>query len=295
MIPEEYAGRIIDLIEKFGVFEANTQPYPMSRDTQRYVKRTARGVMKFMDEGQPLSADTKPALANKALQAKKGGYFVTIPNEVTEDQLPALGEMMARDIAEAFAYGIDNVAFNATGTADENEGSITGIIASLVQNAAITGSGDTWPELVRDDFTQVISALKTSAFDGVGPKWYCSHAFYWQVMAPIVLDAGGVTAAEMEGRRSLMFLGFPVELTQVLPSTGAADTVACVFGNLRAGTTFGDRRELTIKFSEHFQFSADVTAVLATRRFDIKIDGAGTGTGGSSVPEVIAALKTAAA
>ncbi|MEM8493899.1 MAG: phage major capsid protein [Planctomycetota bacterium] len=108
---------------------------------------------------------------------------------------------------------------------------------------------------------------------------------------PITLAAGGVTAGEIAGRRQLLFLGYPVELTQVLPGASAADAIGALFGNLRSGAVFGDRREFTFRRSEDFKFDEDVLAMLSTRRYDIEVHGAGEG----STTEVLSAVKTKAA
>ena len=109
-------------------------------------------------------------------------------------------------------------------------------------------------------------------------------------MVPLTLAAGGVTAGEIAGRRQLLFLGYPVEIAQVMPSASAAAQVSAVFGNLRKGAVFGDRRQFTFKRSENFKFDEDVMAMLSIRRYDIEVHGAGTG----STREVLSAVKTAA-
>ena len=216
--------------------------------------------------------------------------------EVTEDSAAAFGELIAQDMAEAHAEAIDGAGFNGDGTAAFNN--ILGVVNALVQNAIAVSASENWAGLTLDDHTKAVSVCTTKTFNGAegdGPKWYCSHQYFWQVMAPLTLAAGGVSAGEIAGKRQLLFLGYPVELAQVLPAASAADQVAAVFGNLRKGAVFGDRREFTFKRSEDFKFSEDVLAMLSTRRYDIQVHGAGTGAGGSSVPEVLSAVKTKAA
>jgi len=266
LIPEEFSGVIVDLIEQFGVFERNTLRVPMSGDIQRYSKKTGRMSAAPMAEGTAI-AETKPTLA-------------------------PIGEMIAVDMAEAFALAVDEAGFTGDGSAGFN--SITGVVDSLIAEAIVTGTGAAgakWGSLVLDDFLQVVSLVATRTFQGNNAKWYCSHQFYWTVMVPIVLGVGGVAAGEVEGRRQPLFLGYPVEFTQVLPTAPADASVAAVFGNLRQGAVLGDRRQINIRESRDYKFAEDLIAMLGTRRFDIQVHGAGTGT----TPEVLAALRTPAA
>lgn len=168
------------------------------------------------------------------------------------------------------------------------------MLNALIAEAIITGSGTAWSDLTMLDHELAVGTCRQSAFTGNGdngPKWYTSLQYFWQVLVPLTLGVGGVTAAEVGGRRLPVFLGFPVEFTQVLPSASAADTIGAVFGNLRKGAVFGDRRQLTFKQSDQFKFDEDVLAMLTTRRYDIQVHGAGVGTD----PEVLTAVKTGAA
>ncbi|MEM9881412.1 MAG: phage major capsid protein [Planctomycetota bacterium] len=287
LLPEEYASTIVDLIQTYGVIERFALRVPMARDTQRYSKKSARGAAAPMDEGQSVS-ETKPTLVPKALTAKKWGYFIEVPNEVLEDAAVAIGEMVAMDIAEAFALASDQAGFLGDGTSSYN--SITGVLNALITQAIVTAGGDAWSDYTIETFAEAVGKLTPKAFQGSGPAWFMSSQFYWTTCVPLILGSGGVTAGEIEGQRRQLLLGFPVEFTQVLPSATAADQVSAVIGNLRAGVAFGDRRQITMKSSSDFGMDRDVLAMLGTRRFDINVHGAGQG----SSPEVIAAVKTAA-
>lgn len=291
LIPEGHSNVIIDLIEQYGVFERNAMTYPMGEATVPYPKKTSRTSAVPMGEGTSV-AQTKPTMVKKQLTARKWGTYTEVPTEVTEDTVGAIAELMAADMAEGHALAIDEAGFLGDGTATYNQ--ITGVTNALITEAIVTGSGTTWGDLTMLDHEQAVGTCRQSAFVGAGdsgPAWYCSLQYFWNVMVPLTLSVGGVTAAEVGGRRLPVFLGFPVNFTQVLPSATAVDTIGAVFGNLRKGSVFGDRRQLTFKQSEHFKFDEDVLAMLTTRRYDIQVHGAGIGTD----PEVLSAVATAAA
>jgi HK97 family phage major capsid protein len=116
-------------------------------------------------------------------------------------------------------------------------------------------------------------------------------------MERVMLAAGGVTAAEIAaGRRQPMFMGYPVEFAQAMPSTEANSQVCALFGALDLSSLFGDRRMTTIATSEHLNFAEDELAIRGTERFDINNHDVGnaSATAADRVPGPIVGLITAA-
>lgn len=285
LLPEPVSPAIVDLLEDYGVAEGEMRFQPMVGDTQNYTKKTARGGAAPMGEGSTV-AETKPTLVRKTLTARKWGAYTEVPSEVMEDSIVSVAEMIADDMATEHSFALDGAAFNGDGTATYNQ--ITGILNALGTAAVFTGAGNNWGALTLQDFEGVAGSLRRKAYTGA--KWYCSHQYFWNVMVRLMLDSGGVTAGEIEGRRRPLFMGYPVEFVQVLPTATAANQIGAVFGSLRQGVTFGDRRAFSVKASEHYKFGEDSVAMLSTRRYDLQVDGGGD----ASNVEVIAALKTAA-
>jgi len=288
VIPESWEATLHNMLEDFGVFERNARRRPMSGDIDNISKKTGRTSAAPLAEATAAS-ETKPVITAIVATARKWAAYTEVPREVAEDAIVPTAEMIAEDMAEAHAEAVDEAGFVGDGTGTYNQ--ITGVTNALIAEAVVTGSGDTWPELTLADFEQVASIPVTKAFSGNLAKWYVSHQFFWQVMVKLMLSAGGVTAAEVEGRRRPMFMGYEVEFTQKMPTATGVSQLCAVFGNLRQGATFADRRALEVQASDHFKFSSDVTAIMSTRRFDIQVIGAGAGT----TPEVLAGLQTAAA
>ena len=129
-------------------------------------------------------------------------------------------------------------------------------------------------------------------------KWYCSSAVYGAVLLALQAAAGGNTINTIvEGTGQLKCLGFPVELTEVMPTVDTTvSTQILHFGDLSLASDFGDRRQTTIKFSDSAvvcgvsTFERDETAVVGTMRFDINNHDLGT----STVAGPIVSLITAA-
>src|SRR5690606_16201580 len=84
------------------------------------------------------------------------------------------------------------------------------------------------------------------------------------------------TAEHLQGGTGRTFLGYSVEVSQVLPTSTATNTIACLFGNLRMAAMLADRRQTSIAFSEHLNFAEDELAIRGTERLDIVVHDAGT-------------------
>jgi HK97 family phage major capsid protein len=113
-------------------------------------------------------------------------------------------------------------------------------------------------------------------------------------MVPLMLASGGVTASEVATGavwKNPVFLGYPVRISQKMPSSQANSQVPCFFGDLALAAMFGDRRSTTIAMSEHSAFDTDEIAIRGSQRFDINVHDVGNATD----PGPIVGLLTAAA
>jgi HK97 family phage major capsid protein len=242
-----------------------------------------------MDEGSSIS-QSAPTLSSITLTARKWGAYTEVTSEAIDDSLLPLAELIMDDMVTAHANAVDDAGFNGDGSASYN--SITGILNALGSAAIKSGSGNSWSALTLEDHQAVAAALNQKAFDNANQnlKWYCSSQYFWSVMVKLMMNANGVTASEIQGMRRPVFMGYPVEFAQVMPTSSSASQIPVVLGNLRQGAAFGDRRQFRLLQSPHFKADADVVAMLSTRRYDIHIHGAGD----ASNAEVIAALQTTA-
>ncbi len=77
-----------------------------------------------------------------------------------------------------------------------------------------------------------------------------------------------------------MLLGYPVNFVSALPSAPASGELVAVFGDLRLGAYFGDRRALNFKTLSELYMENDQLGVVATERIDIAV----------SCPEVLSKI-----
>jgi HK97 family phage major capsid protein len=179
------------------------------------------------------------------------------------------------EISLAFAEQIDQSGFVGDGTPTDLD--VNGITKRLKDingtddgGGLVLGSGSNgagWSGLVEDDFHKLASKLPM--YRGISPAWYTSPEFFWRIMNPIQLSAGGVTRAEFAGEQSLQFLGRPVRFVQVMPKTEGNSQIPCLYGDLRLSSTLGRRQDLTVEESRDARFEQRQVAVLGTERVAI--------------------------
>lgn len=273
LVPDQFVPQLIRLVEEYGVFRRNARVQPMSGETAWMPRRTGGVTAYFVGESTTDAGTTAtkstPSSTKKQLVAQKLATYTLESIELMEDAAISVGDWLAQEIALAFAQKEDECGFNGDGTS--TYGGINGILnfvgsASLV--TAVTGN-TAFSTLDLDDFEACVGKLPRYAISGA--KWYISSFGWATSMLRLAQAAGGNTTTNIEGGTGLSFLGYPVEITQVLNATSGAQASAkvAVFGNLAQGCIFGDRRQPTIQTDVSRHFDTDQVAIKGTERFDI--------------------------
>lgn len=301
-VPEEFGRDMIDLREQYGVVRRIFRVRPMTSDTRTDPRRTGGLTACFVGEGQAGTESSK-SWDQVSLTAKKLMVISRYTAELNEDSVMNIGDDLAGEISYAFANKEDDCGINGTGTS--TYGGIHGLLSRLTTvngvddgGSLVLGAGNTWSELTLANFNSVIGRLPQYA-DTNNTSWLCHRAFYYGVMERLVLAAGGVPAREIrDGNRGRpIFLGYPVEISQVMPATEANSQVACTLGDYSLVASFGDRRMEAIEFSTQASvggesvFERDEIAIKGTERFDINVHDVGTSTAAGPVVGLITAAS----
>jgi HK97 family phage major capsid protein len=93
-----------------------------------------------------------------------------------------------------------------------------------------------------------------------------------------------------------LYLGYPVNFTQVMPKTDANSQIACLFGNLSLAAILGDRRNRTLFVDPYSLSTNDQIRVRAIERVDINFHSPGNATSvaADKAPGAIVGLISAA-
>lgn len=303
LVPEEFDTMIIDLREQYGVFRRNSKVVPMASDT-KIVPRRVSGLTAYFVGDNAAITESQKGWNDVQLVAKKLATLTKYSSEIAEDAIINMGDDLAGEIAYAFAQKEDECGFNGDGTS--TYGGITGITEKLlglsgtIANIAglVVASGNAYSEITLADFNKVVGKLPQYA-DTPNAGWFCHRTFYYEVMQRLELAAGGVTAMEVsQGRRGRpLFLGYPVNFTQVMAKVEANSQIPALLGDLASGTRFGDRRSTTVAVDSSLGFANDQWAIRGTQRFDIVVHDVGNASATSTarIPGPIVGLITAAA
>lgn len=294
LVPLEFGTDMIDLREKYGVFRRNAKIIPMAGDTKTEPVRTSGLTVYYPGEAGSITASDM-AWGQVTLVAKKFAALARYSTEVNEDSVIDFANTLAEELAYAFSKAEDDDGFNGDGSG--TYGGITGVRAKLKAvdgtigniKGLKVGTGNAYSELVLGDFQGTVAILPEYA-DTPNAKWFCSRSFYWNVMVKALLAGGGVTAMEVEEARREKFLGYPVEFSQVMPSTEGNSQVCAILGDLSLGAILATRRDVTVAFSEHSRFANDQLEIRGTQRVDINVHGVGD----TSVAGPLVGLITAA-
>jgi HK97 family phage major capsid protein len=295
LVPNIFMADIIDNRELYGIARQNIKVVSMPGALINYPYRKAGLSGAWAGDGDVAIFDKKK-WGNVELIAKKYMVGGLISNELSEDALINVGDDLAQEITYQFGFNEDNSIFMGDGSS--TYGGITGLfpaIGSVAGNKGIVVAGQIggadYHSLIINDFENMEGACPVYALGNA--KWYVSQPFYTQSMKRIQNAAGGNTNITLtNGVPAKTFMGYPVVVSQVLPSVAGVNQICCAFGDLTRAGILGDRNMISIKTATEGAgaFESDSLAILGTQRIGATIHSPGT----SAVAGPVVVLKTSA-
>jgi len=286
-VPRDMMRRIIELFNEYGVIRKNAFVYPLGTVNTDIPIGNTLTTASYVDENSAISA-VDPVLSQVTLTPKKLACMTLISRELEQDQVVGLGDYINRLFARTMTYKEDDTGFNGDGAA--GYGGFTGLRAALLAGSIFQGTAKRFATMTLDDFQQVIGKCPSRALKNA--KWYISPTGWALAMLRLGAAGGGNTFDTIANGMTKMFLGYPVEIVEVLPA-GTADAVntnLVYFGDMTQSLIFGDRMQIEIAVSEERYFEFNQIAIRAIERIAFRVYDPGT----ASVPGGIVAYKTAA-
>lgn len=290
LVPAPLANAIIVSREQIGAMRRLATIMPMSSATQTFTKQTGGTTVYYPGEEGAITASDL-LFAQVSLSAKKRAILTYVSNELRDDAIVSVMDLVAQDMGHQFGLKEDQEGIAGDGTS--TYGGVLGlrpanIAATASISTAATGH-DTWPEIDMADLMAAISLIPDKY--RINLSWLCSAAFKFQVFDRLALAAGGAAAADIVGGQPQeRFIGYPIVISDRMPTTTAAATVCCLFGNFPRTVVLGDRNDIRFATSEHVAFTTDQMAIRATTRYDIQVHEEGD----TSAVGAVVSLKTAA-
>ena len=279
LVPENLSSRLIDLLSDYGKFRKNALVFPLGPGSTLVPKLESGLTVTCPGEGKQIESSDIMFSAIKMLP-KTWATLTAVSNELDDDALIAIGEICGMSIARSMARKEDEVGFLGDGTEEffghcGIVGEFNRINEDYTQVPGLVAKNtNSWDNLSLGDFNDVITLLDSQFDDSA--KWYCTKAFYRQVMYTLAAAQGDVGLFElMSGKRSLSFMGYPIELVHTMPRAFADKQICCLLGDLKSGAYLGQRKDLSVAQSRDVLFTRYMTAILGIERIDVQVFGCG--------------------
>jgi HK97 family phage major capsid protein len=290
LVAPSFEQAVVTYREQVGVARRLTRVIPVSSDHWVGMKQTSGTSVFYVGEENEIT----PSDANFArytLTPKKRAILAYVSSELRDDALVSVMDLLASDMGHQFALKEDQefVAGDGSSSYGGVQGVRPAVIAATASVFSPVADEDSWDEISFNTFAGTMSLLQDKYRVRGQLSWLCSAAFKWQVMDRLAINANGaLSTVWVDGQPVNMFLGYPVELSDRMPTTTAVSQVCCLFGNFPAAVILGDRGGIRIATSEHVAFTSDRIAIRGVSRYDIHVHQEGD----TSVAGAIVGLAT---
>lgn len=293
LVPEEFAARVIRLVETYGTFPGAAENVTMARDTMVIPKRVSGVTAYFVGEGGAV-AESDPVYTNVSLVAKKLAVATRYSMELSDDAVIGIADAIAAEFSTNLAYRIDLCGWISDGTSQY--GGMFGIVEKINDGThtqsvvnAIAGN-NAFENLDIEDFLNVMGRLPIYARQGAA--WYISPAGKAASIDRLKYAAGGNTASDLGADGSDRFLGYPVRLVHVMNSTLGSDAnkIKVLFGNMSLSSIYARRRDFGVRLFDQVYATTEQLLLQGSMRFDINHHSLGT----NSEAGPVIALRTTA-
>lgn len=296
IVPEEFAAEVNRVVEDFGLVPKLARIFPMKSDTLNVPRLSATVTVSYPGENTS-GTGSQPTFENVVLSAKTCVGITPMSNELLADASISVVDLLVELFAEAIAGVLDSQGLAGTGS--PFTGILTDAGVTVVQPAngggESTFTGAATPDRCRD----LIANVKPWALQGAA---FIMHRTVWSIIQQKKASSGGdyfiaaanpvLTGAAAQGYPTAMagtLWGYPVYLSDKMPTSTAVSTKFIIFGNLRH-LYVGQRAEMGVAISQDATvgsdnlFAANMSAVRVVTRHAIAV----------GLPSAFAVLKTAA-
>ena len=297
LVPEEFGTEVFRLVQDFGLIAKLGRIFPMNHDTLN-VPRMASTVSVYWPGEAVAGTPSYPVFERVQLIAKSLVGITPMANELLADANVDIVDFLLEIFAEAIAGEIDNQGFAGTGSP------WTGILNASGTNVYQPANGSGYSTFTGaatpDNARQLISKVIPWALQGAA---FIMHRTVWALFQTVKTSGSGeyfISAATpaltnpnaAQGFPLAMagtLWGYPVYLSDKMPSTTAVSTNFVIFGSLRHFYV-GQRAELSVAISQDATvgtdnlFAANMSAVRVITRM----------AGSVGLPGAFSILKTAA-
>lgn len=299
VVPEEFAAEVNRVVEDFGLVAKMARKFPMKSDTLNVPRLSATVTVTFPGEATAGTA-SQPVFEQVILASKTCVGLTPMSNELLEDANISVVDLLTELFAEAIAGKIDEMGLAGTGSPFTGILSDTGVTRVYAGNSSTSGKTTFTLAATPDYCRDLISNVKPWSLQGAA---FIMHRTVWSLVQQTKASTSGeyfISAANpvmvpngaQQGFPSAMagtLWGYPVYLSDKMPTTTAVSTKFIIFGNLKH-VWMGVRKEIGISISQDATvggvslYEANMSAVRVVNRWAVAV----------GLPTAFSALSTSA-
>lgn len=294
LVPTEALAAIIDLRETFGVARRLAAIQTMTREVMTINKRVSGLTM--YPVGRVLAAaitESNKVWGQIELRANTWAGLSLVSRDLMDDAVINLADDLFSEFAYAGADAEDGAYFNGDGSTTYH--GILGIRPKIIDGTHTAGAKDaasghdTFAELDSDDIDTLMGAAPQYAIDGGNCQFVCSSVAWAKAFQPLLAAGGGNTAEALSGPMRRSYLGYPVTISQKMPTSTAdiSDTAMILFGDFRRGSVIGDRMGFSAQVLNERYAELRQVGIIGANRWDINIFGLGDNTNAGPIVALI--------
>lgn len=294
VVPEEFAAEVFRVVEDFGLVPKLARKFPMGSDTLN-IPRLSSSVAVYWAGETGSTTPSQAVFEQVVMQAKTLSGITPMSNELLADANVSVVDLLVSLFAEAIAGELDNQGFNGVGAP------FTGILSDAGVTVYTPATGNSTFTLCStpDNVRTLISKIKPWALQGAA---FVMHRTVWALFQTAKASTSGnyflstfnpvMSGAQAQGFPLAMagtMWGYPVYLSDKMPTATAVSTKYVIFGNL--GNLFmGTRADMSVDISKEATvggfnlFQQNMSAVRVTTRLALAV----------GLPSAFACLATSA-
>ena len=296
VVPDEFAAEVNRVVEDFGLVAKLARKFPMKSDTLNVPRLSATVSISYPGEATA-GTGSQPTFQRVQLLAKTIVGLTPMSNELLEDANIQVVDLLTELFAEAIAGEMDSQGLAGTGS--PFTGILTDAGVTVVQPANGTGNSTFTGAATPDNARDLIANIKPWALQGAA---FIMHRTVWALIQKTKASSGGdyfasaanpiLSNSGAQGFPTAMagtLWGYPVYLSDKMPTTTAVSTKFIIFGSLKH-LYVGQRSEMTVSLSSEgviggvSLFETNQSAVRVTARHAIAV----------GLPTAFAVLRTSA-
>jgi HK97 family phage major capsid protein len=264
-IPTQWQGEVVELVSQFGAARKYGTVFPLGAGVVKLPRLGTDTAFGLISASAGVTAKS-PTVVFVTFTPEKYGGLVTLPSEIDEDSIVAMGQFLARYISRNMAKAEDTLFFVGNGTTD---GDPEGLVLSCATDSKTVVMANTKNK--RSDTTLANLRALRAVVDAaaLGTSAYYMHPSFEQHLSG--LNTAGDKPYLANGINGASLDGFPIRWVDVMPVYSVTDTSGLgfiLFGDA-SYQYLGVRKGIEIKTSTEAGFTTDEILVRGLERFTI--------------------------